>query len=89
MKCNAEHLATINTASEHVSIFLFQFHNIIIIEQNYISDVVFEKIKDFKCYKLTEQQLLINKPNKELKQHYKLYGFCEGCKQLNIDSTWC
>src|SRR5581483_1292477 len=65
-------------------------------EQNYISDDIFEQIKDFMYWKLNEEQkLLIDKliPNEELKQRYKSCGLCEGCKQPNTDSGfdhgWC
>ena len=61
-------------------------------EQNYISNDVFEQLKDFKHRRLNEEQkLLIDKliPNEELKQRYKQYGLCKGCKQINTDSSWC
>ena len=61
-------------------------------EQNYISNDVFEQIKDFKHYKLSEEQkLLIDKliPNEELKQCYIDYGLCKGCKQPNTGDGWC
>ena len=61
-------------------------------EQSYISDDVFEQIKDFDLYNLTkEQKLLIDKLilNEELKSHYKRYGLCKECKQPNIDYNWC
>ena len=62
-------------------------------EQNYISNDVFEQIKDFKSYwDLTkEQKLLIDKIilNEELKQRYKSCGLCKGCKQPNTDYNWC
>ena len=66
-------------------------------EQNYISNDVFEQIKDFKYWKLTEEQkLLFDKliPNEELKQRYKRYGLCKGCKQPNTGGfnevySWC
>ena len=67
-------------------------------EQNYISDDVFEQIKDFDRRWLTkEQKLLIDKliPNEELKQCYMDYGLCKECKQLNTTSdvvrghVWC
>ena len=49
-------------------------------KQNYISDGVFEQIKDFEYRKL----------NEELKQRYKKYGLCEGCKQgINEYYIWC
>src|SRR5436305_10925998 len=61
-------------------------------EQNYISNDVFEQIKDFKYWKLNEEQkLLIDKliPNEELKQRYKRWGLCKGCKQINTGYIWC
>src|ERR1051325_8756338 len=61
-------------------------------EQNYISDGVFEQIKDFSHYKLTkEQELLIDKliPNEELKQRYNARGLCRECKQPNTGHEWC
>jgi len=64
-------------------------------EQNYISNDVFEQIKDFKHYYLNEEQkLLIDKliPTEELKQRYKPYGLCKGCKQPNTSNSsyvWC
>ena len=61
-------------------------------EQNYIINDVFEQIKDFKSYwKLNEEQkLLIDKliPNEELKQRYKKYGLCKGCKQGKMNTTF-
>ena len=71
--------------------FKFKFYNVT--EQNYISNDVFEQIKDFKSYwKFTkEQKLLIDKlmPNEELKQRYKSYGLCKGCKQPNTGYSLC
>src|SRR5436305_8881962 len=61
-------------------------------EQIYISNDVLEQIKDFDCYNLSEEQkLLIDKliPNEELKQRYKKYGLCKGCKQPKTVSDWC
>src|SRR5437588_7109669 len=63
-------------------------------EQNYISNDVFEQIKDFDHYewRLTkEQKLLIDKliPNEELKQRYIDYGLCKECKQPNTSNDWC
>ena len=61
-------------------------------EQNYISNDVFEQIKDFKRGNLSEEQkLLIDKliPNEELKQRYKNRGLCKGCKHPNTDFNWC
>ena len=61
-------------------------------EQNYISNDVFEQIKDFYHENLSEEQkLLIDKliPNEELKQRYIDYGLCQGCKQPNTFYSWC
>ena len=61
-------------------------------EQNYISNDVFEQIKDFKYQKLNkEQKLLIDKliPNEELKQCYMDNGICKGCKRINTGIYWC
>src|SRR5581483_4237797 len=62
-------------------------------EQNYISNDVFEQIKDFKSYRELnkEQSLLIDKliPNEVLNQCYKWYGLCKGCKQPNTGYNWC
>ena len=61
-------------------------------EQSYISDDVFEQIKDFEHYYLTEEQkLLIDKliPNEEFKQSHKRYGLCKKCKQPNKSDFWC
>ena len=68
-------------------------------EEIKLSDDVFEQIKDFVHYDLTEEQnLLIDKLilNEELKERYKKYGLCEECKQPNTGNsgknssyTWC
>ena len=61
-------------------------------EQKYLSNDVFEQIKDFEHYDLTkEQKLLIDKLilNEELKERYKDYGLCKECKQPNIGYKWC
>ncbi|RIA87879.1 kinase-like domain-containing protein [Glomus cerebriforme] len=61
-------------------------------EQEYLSDDVFEQIKDFDRYNLTKKQkLLIDKLilNKELKYRYKDYGLCKECKQPNTGYYWC
>ena len=62
-------------------------------EEIKLSDDVFEQIKDFNRYKLTEEQkLLIDKLilNEELKNRYKNYGLCKKCKQPNTSySSWC
>src|SRR5215469_1700346 len=57
-----------------------------------LSDDVFEQIKDFPYYDLTEEQnLLIDKLilNEELKNCYKNYGLCNECKQPNTGRYWC
>ncbi|EXX76075.1 kinase-like domain-containing protein [Rhizophagus irregularis DAOM 181602=DAOM 197198] len=57
-----------------------------------LSDNVFEQIKDFKHWKLSEEQeSLIVKliTDKELKERYKKYDLCEGCKQPNTSYEWC
>ena len=61
-------------------------------EEIKLSDDVFEQIKDFIFYNLTEEQkLLIDKLilNEELKNRYKKYDLCEECKQPNIGYKWC
>ena len=61
-------------------------------EEIKFSDDVFEQIKGFVHYNLTEEQkLLIDKLilNEELKNHYKTSGLCKECKQLNTDYGWC
>ena len=61
-------------------------------EQKYLSDDVFEQIKDFKRWYLTEEQnLLIDKLilNEELNKRYKEYGLCIECKQPNTYNSWC
>src|SRR5581483_11073761 len=61
-------------------------------EQTYISNDVFEQIKDFNRRNLSEEQkLLIDKliSNEELKQRYKFCGLCKGCKQINTEYKWC
>ena len=53
-------------------------------EEIKLSDDVFEQIKDFNPWNLTEEQeLLIDKLtlNEELKENYKKYGLCKECKQ--------
>ena len=61
-------------------------------EEIKLSDDVFEQIKDFNIYHLTEEQkLLIDKLilNEELKNQYKENGLCEWCKQPNTFYGWC
>ena len=57
-----------------------------------LSDDVIEQIKDFKNWKLTEEQkLLIDKLilDDELKECYEEYGLCNECKQPKIYIDWC
>ncbi|EXX52898.1 Cdc15p [Rhizophagus irregularis DAOM 197198w] len=57
-----------------------------------LSDDVFEQIKDFVRWKLTEEQKsLLNKLilNEELKNCYLKYGLCEECKQPESYYDWC
>src|ERR1043166_74623 len=58
-----------------------------------LSDDVFDQIKDFNYWDLTEEQnLLIDKLilNEELKTRYKKYGLCKKCKQPNTNYYyWC
>ncbi|RIA83820.1 kinase-like domain-containing protein [Glomus cerebriforme] len=61
-------------------------------DQKYLSDDVFEQIKDFNNRDLTkEQKLLIDKLilNEELKERYNYFGLCKGCKQINTGHEWC
>src|SRR5579864_8134360 len=61
-------------------------------EQKYLSDGIIDQIKEFDPYNLTEEQkLLIDKliVNEELKERYKNYGLCKGCKQPNTGKRWC
>ncbi|RIA94023.1 kinase-like domain-containing protein [Glomus cerebriforme] len=61
-------------------------------EQKFLSDNVFDQIKDFSYRWLTkEQKLLIDKLilNEELKKGYKKYGLCKECKQPNTGYKWC
>ena len=61
-------------------------------EEIKLSDDVFDQIKDFDDWGLTEEQeLLIDKLilNEELKKCYKSYGLCEECKQPNNNDYWC
>ena len=61
-------------------------------EEIKLSDDVFEQIKDFDYWSLTEEQeLLIDKLilNEELKQRYKKSGLCKECKQPNTGYNWC
>jgi hypothetical protein len=57
-----------------------------------LSDDVLEQIKDFKYWRLTEEQeSLIDKliKDEELKEHYKKHGLCKNCDHLNINFELC
>ncbi|EXX64492.1 Ipl1p [Rhizophagus irregularis DAOM 197198w] len=57
-----------------------------------LSDDVFEQIKNFTHYRLTEEQeSLIDKliTDKELKERYKKNGFCKICKQPRPNYLYC
>ena len=57
-----------------------------------LSDDVFDQIKDFNHWNLTEEQeLLIDKLilNEELKKCYKENGLCKECKQPNTGYYYC
>ena len=57
-----------------------------------LGDDVFNQIKDFDRWDLTEEQkVLIDKLilNEKLKQCYKWYGLCKKCKQPNTGGFWC
>ncbi|CAB4420186.1 unnamed protein product [Rhizophagus irregularis] len=57
-----------------------------------LTDDVFEQIKEFDRYDLTEEQKsLIDKliTNEELKERYKKNGLCENCKQPNTRNYNC
>ena len=57
-----------------------------------LSDDVYEQIKDFYYWKLTEEQeSLVDKLilDEELKNNYKKYDLCKKCKQPNTGSLWC
>ena len=61
-------------------------------EEFKLSDDVFDQIKDFDRWNLTEEQkLLIDKLilNEELKKCYKWYGLCKKCKQIKNYVSWC
>ena len=61
-------------------------------EEFMLTDDVFEQIKDFKYWHLTEEQsLLIDKLilNEELKERYKKNGLCKECKQPRASGSWC
>src|SRR5687767_8116336 len=51
-----------------------------------LSEDVINQIKDFRYYKLTqEQKSLIDEliPNEELRERYKIHGLCNECSQPN------
>ncbi|GBC13912.1 kinase-like domain-containing protein [Rhizophagus irregularis DAOM 181602=DAOM 197198] len=57
-----------------------------------ISDDAYEQIKDFSRSRLTEEQeLLVDKLilNEEIKERYKEFGLCKGCKQPKNAANWC
>ena len=57
-----------------------------------LSNDVFDQIKYFDCWSLTEEQeLLIDKLilSEELKDRYKYHGLCKKCKQPNTYFNWC
>ena len=57
-----------------------------------ISDEVYEQIKNFKHWELTEEQKsLVDKLilDEDLKNNYKKYGLCEKCKQPKNSYYWC
>src|SRR5581483_4556030 len=57
-----------------------------------ISDDVYEQIKDFIYWKLTEEQAsLVDKLifDEELKKYYKEKGLCNECKQPKNNNYWC
>ena len=57
-----------------------------------LSDDVYEQIKDFIYYELTEEQnSLIDKliTDEELKECYKEAGLCKECKQPKGNHYWC
>ncbi|CAB4412225.1 unnamed protein product [Rhizophagus irregularis] len=61
-------------------------------EEFILNDDVFEQIKDFVHWGLTEEQtLLINKLilNEELNIRYKKNGLCKECKQPRVSDRWC
>ena len=61
-------------------------------EEIKLGDDVFNQIKDFVFWNLTEEQeVLIDKLilNEELKECYKDYGLCNDCKQPNTEYRWC
>src|SRR5438876_3810605 len=61
-------------------------------EEIKLSDDVFDQIKDFDYWKLTEEQkVLIDKLilNEELKERYKKHGLCKKCKQPKNNNWWC
>ncbi|GBC20346.2 kinase-like domain-containing protein [Rhizophagus irregularis DAOM 181602=DAOM 197198] len=57
-----------------------------------LSDDVFEQLKEFCHYDLTEEQKsLIDKliTDKELNKRYKKNRLCKNCKQINTRYNWC
>ena len=61
-------------------------------ELKQLNDGVYEQIKNFDRYYLTEEQKsLVDKLilDEELKNNYKKYGLCEKCKQPKYNFYWC
>ena len=57
-----------------------------------LDDGVYEQIKDFKHYRLTEEQeSLVDKLilDEELKNNYKKNGLCKLCKHPKNSAWWC
>src|SRR5581483_10150409 len=60
--------------------------------ETHLNDGVYEQIKDFNHYNLTEEQKsLVDKLilDEDLKNNYKRYGLCEKCKQPKNNRYWC
>ena len=60
--------------------------------KTHLNDGVYEQIKDFKYYNLTEEQeSLVDKLilDEDLNKNYKWYGLCEKCKQPKNNYVWC
>ena len=60
--------------------------------ETHLNDGVYEQIKDFDRYYLTEEQIsLVDKLilDEELNYNYKKYGLCEKCKQPKNTYKWC
>src|SRR5437868_3698058 len=60
--------------------------------QTHLNDGVYEQIKDFDIYNLTEEQeSLVDKLtlDEDLKNNYKTFGLCRKCKQPKNNGYWC